>query len=58
MSRTDNLRIKRTRPLIAPAILEEEVAVSPHARAFISDHDNTKGAVRYTCTWEARSSAR
>ena len=35
MSRTDNLRIKRTRPLIAPAILEEEVPVYADTKAFI-----------------------
>ena len=35
MSRTDNLRIRRTRPLIAPAILEEEIPPARQGAEFV-----------------------
>ena len=35
--RTDNLRISRTRPLLAPAILEEEIPLTEAAAAFVAD---------------------
>jgi 3-deoxy-7-phosphoheptulonate synthase len=37
MSHTDNLRIRRTRPLIAPAILEEDIPLSPDGAAFVGE---------------------
>ncbi len=36
MSRTDDLRIRRTRPLIAPAILEEEIPINAAAVRTVS----------------------
>lgn len=36
MSQTDDLRIRRTRPLISPAILEEEIPIDPEAAGTVS----------------------
>ncbi len=36
MSRTDDLRIRRTRPLISPAILEEEIPIDAQAAGTVS----------------------
>ena len=36
MTQTDNLRIVKTRPLIAPAVLEEEIPLEASASEFVA----------------------
>ena len=42
MSQTDDLRIRRTRPLIAPAILEEEIPIGAEAVQTVSAARRTR----------------
>ena len=41
MTRTDNLRIERTRPLIAPAVLSEEIPLTEPSSQYVADARRT-----------------
>jgi 3-deoxy-7-phosphoheptulonate synthase len=43
--RTDNLRITRTRPLIAPAVLEEEIPLTEETAATVASTRQTVEAI-------------
>ena len=41
MANNDDLRIARTRPLIAPAVLEEEIPLTESAKALVAEARHT-----------------